>query len=250
MIYRTLILLLFITTFCQAQKLDKTVVFKVRSQATQCKIVCKNSFFVLEMNNPVEVKLKGRNKNISVVVSNAGKIMSSEGDTYYIRFLRPGSAVISVYLNTSTGRKLLATKMQEVRSPDIFFCGIKMDSSSRGIKLNGINFYGYSSYYKKIMPMASFDMYYAEDSLDEERKVVVMGPTIKMTSDTCMLTSIMRERLLKFQPKKNFIYFSNIICIVPDGSKRLLDPIELNVVTDTANHEKFSLMYSVKRKKD
>ena len=93
MIYRIAILF-FITTFCQAQKLDKTVVFKVRSQATQCKIVCKNSFFFLEINNPVEVKLKGRNKNIFVEVSNGGKIMSSEDDTYYIRFLRPGVAVV------------------------------------------------------------------------------------------------------------------------------------------------------------
>ena len=77
-----------------------------------------------------------------------------------------------------------------------------------------------------------------------------MGSAIRMKSDTCMLSSEMRERLLKFQPKKNFIYFSNIICLVPDGSKRLLDPIELNVVQDTSNHEKLSLKYSVRKKKD
>lgn len=249
MIYRIAILL-FISAFCQAQTPGKTAVFKVRSQATQCKIVCENSFFTLEMNNPVEIKLKGRNKNVLVVVSAGGKIMSKEGDTYFIRFVRPGSAVISVYQYTSEGRRLLATKMQEVRAPDIFFCGIKMDSSSRFIKLKGTNFYAYSNYYKQMMPMASFDMYYAEDSLDERRKMMVMGTPIKMKSDTCMLSPIMRERLLKFQPKKNFIYFSNIVCIVPDGSKRLLDPIELNVVQDTANHEKLSLKYSVRKKKD
>ena len=249
MIYRIAILL-FLSTFCQAQKLDKTVVFKVRSQATQCKIVCKNSFFTLEMNNPVEIKLKGRNKNVLVVVSAGGKIMSTEGDTYYIRFVRPGSAVITVYQYTSEGRRLLATKMQEVRAPDIFFCGIKMDSSSRFIKFKGTNFYAYSNYYKQMMPMASFDMYYAEDSLDLRTQKVVMGSAIKMKSDTCMLSPIMRERLLKFQPKKNYIYFSNIICIVPDGSKRILDPIELNVVTDTANKEVFSLKYSVRKKKE
>ena len=249
MIYRITVLL-FITAFCQAQSPGNTAVFKVRSQATQCKIVCQNSFFVLEMNNPVEIKLKGRNKNVVVVVSSGGKIMSTEGDTYYIRFLRPGSAVISVYQYTSEGRKLLATKMQEVRAPDVFFCGIRMDSSSRSIKLIGTNFYAYSDYYKQMMPMASFDMYYAEDSLDTRRQKVVMATAIRMKSDTCMLSPIMRERLLKFQPKKNFIYFSNIICIVPDGSKRLLDPIELNVVMDSSNHEKFSLKYSLRKKKD
>lgn len=243
MIYRIAILL-FITTVCQAQKLDNTVVFKVRSKATQCKIVCKNSFFFLEINNPIEIKLKGRNKNISVEVSTGGKVMSVEKDTYYIRFLRPGAAVISVYLYTSTGKKLIAIKMQEVRSPEIFFCGIKMDSSSRSIKLNGTNFYAFSSYFKQIMPMASFDMYYVDDTLAKKIE------PIKMKSDTCMLSPEMRKRILSFQPKKNYIYFHNIICTVPDGSKRILDPIELNVVVDTSNKEKLSLMYSVRRKKD
>lgn len=243
MIYR-IILLLFITTYCQAQKLDNTVIFKVRSQATQCKIVCKNSFFILEINNPVEIKLKGRNKNVTVVVSNDGKVVSTEGDTYYIRFIRPGTSVISVYQNTSTGRKLLATKMQEVRSPDIFFCGIKMDSSSRGIKLNGTNFYAYSNYYKQMMPMASFDMYFVDDI--KAKKIV----PINMKSDTCMLTADMRLRVLRFQPKHNYVYFYNIICNVPDGSKRMLDPIELKVVVDTSNTEELSLKYSVNRKKE
>lgn len=243
MIYRIAILF-FITTFCQAQTPGKTVVFKVRSQATQCKIVCKNAFFFLEINNPVEVKIKGRNKNISVEVSNGGKIMSTEDDTYYIRFLRPGVAVVSVYLYTSTGKKLIATKMQEVRSPDIFFCGIKMDSSSRGIKLNGTNFYAYSSYYKQVMPMASFDMYFVDDTAAKKIE------PIKMKSDTCMLSSDMRNRIIRFQPKQNYIYFHNIICTVPDGSKRVLDPIELNVVVDTTNTEELSLMYSVRRKKE
>lgn len=233
-----------ITTFCQAQTPGKTAVFKVRSQATQCKIVCKNSFFILEMNNPVEIKLKGRNKNIVVSVSNGGKVMSTEGDTYYIRFVRPGSVVISVFQYTSSGRRLLATKMQEVRSPDIFFCGIKMDSSSRSIKLKGINFYAYSNYYKQMMPVSSFDMYYVDDTTAKKIE------PIKMRSDTCMLSPDMRKRVLGFQPNHNKIYFHNIICSVPDGSKRFLDPMELRVIQDTTNKEKLSLTYWLKKKKE
>lgn len=243
MIYRIIIFLL-ITTFCQAQTPGKTAVFKVRSQATQCKIVCKNSFFILEMNNPVEIKLKGRNKNIVVSVSNGGKVMSTEGDTYYIRFVRPGSVVISVFQYTSSGRRLLATKMQEVRSPDIFFCGIKMDSSSRSIKLKGINFYAYSNYYKQMMPVSSFDMYYVDDTTAKKIE------PIKMRSDTCMLSPDMRKRVLGFQPNHNKIYFHNIICSVPDGSKRFLDPMELRVIQDTTNKEKLSLTYWLKKKKE
>ena len=134
--------------------------------------------------------------------------------------------------------------MQEVRSPDIFFCGIKMDSSSRGIKLNGTNFYAYSNYYKQMMPMASFDMYFVDDV--KAKKIV----PISMKSDTCMLTADMRKRVLRFQPKHNYVYFYNIILTVPDGSKRMLDPIELKVVEDTSNTEKLSLKYSVNRKKE
>lgn len=34
-----------------------------------------------------------------------------------------------------------------------------------------------------------------------------------------------------------------------DGSKRILDPIELNVLVDKNDKEKLSLIYSVKKKK-
>ena len=93
------------------------------------------------------------------------------------------------------------------------------------------------------MPVVSFDMYYVDDTTDKRIK------PIQSTSDTCMLSAEMRKRILNFQPQYNYLYFHNIICRVPDGSKRILDPIELNVVVDTANKEKLSLIYSVRRKK-
>jgi hypothetical protein len=237
-------ILLILSVFCRAQTPGKTVVFKVRAPATKCTISSNNSFFFLEINNPVIIKLQGRNKNISVEVSSGGKIITKTNDTYFIRFLRPGMGVVSVYLYTPTGKKLIATKMQEIRSPAVYFCGIKMDSSSRSIKLRGINFYAYSEYYKIAMPIASFDMYYVDDTTLKKIE------PIKISSDSCMISPEMRKRILRFQPLHNYIYFHNIICNVPDGSKRMLDPIELNVVVDTANRKELSLKYSVRRKKD
>lgn len=231
-----------ITSFCLAQTPGKTVVFKVRAKASECIIACKNTFFLLEINNPVIIKVKGKNKKIDVKVT-GGKVMSTEGDTYFVRFTRPGPGLISVYQNTPAGRKLIATKMQVVKSPSIYFCGIKMDSTSKYIKLKGTNFYAYSDHYKKEMPVISFEMYYVDDTT-----VKKMEP-VKMRSDTCMLSAEMKKRILNFQPRFNYIYFHNIILGVPDGSKRLLDPIELNVVVDTADKEKLSLRYSVRRKK-
>jgi hypothetical protein len=236
------ILFSFITLFCPAQPPGKTVVFKVRAKPSYCIINCKDPFFILEMNNPVTIKVVGKNKEIEVKAT-GGKVMSVEGDTYFVRFTRPGPGLITVYQNTSSGKKVIATKVQHVKSPPLYFCGIKMDSTSKSIKLRGTNFYAWSDHYKQIMPVVSFEMYYVDDTT-----VKKLNP-IKMRSDSCMLSPEMRKRILSFQPRFNYIYFHNIILEVPDGSKRLLDPIELNVVVDTSDKEKLSLMYSVRRKK-
>lgn len=233
---------MFLTTFCRAQTPGKTAVFKVRAQPSVCKITCKDKFFLLEINNPVVVTVKGRNKNIDVVVT-GGNVISQEGDTYFVQFLRPGDGLITVYQFTATGRKVLATKMQVVKNPQIFFCGIKMDSTSKGIKMTGMNFYAYSDYYKQNMPFASFDMYFVNDT------TVKKIEPIEIKSDTCMLTSEMKKKILNFQPRFNYIYFHNIVCRVPDGSKRILDPIELKVIVDSTDREKLSLIYSVRKKK-
>lgn len=241
MIIRIIVCLL-ISVFCRAQTPGKTVVFKVRAEATSCTIESKMPYFLLEMNNEVVIKVKGRNKNINVKVT-GGRIMSSQGETYLIRCVKPGSAVVAVYQNTPTGSKLLATKMFVIKDPVIYFCGIKMDSTSRFLKLTGTNFYAYSEHYKQIMPVISFDMYYVDDTT--AKKIV----PVDMKSDTCMLSPDMRKRILSFQPHHNYIYFHNIICRVPDGSKRILDPIEFNVIQDTTNKKSLTLSYSVRKKK-
>ncbi|HEY0030617.1 MAG TPA: hypothetical protein VGC65_07655, partial [Bacteroidia bacterium] len=220
----------------------KTAVFKVRSVASSCIITCKEPQFLLEINNPVVIKVKGRNQKIVVVVTD-GKVMSVEGDTYFIRFTRPGQGLISVYQDTPTGRKLLATKSQVIKPPQVVFCGIKMDSTSKSIKLRGTNFYAYSDYYKQAMPVVSFEMYFVDDTT--AKKIV----PITLKSDSCMISAEMRKKILNFQPRFNYMYFNNIILGVPDGSKRILDPIELRVVVDTADKEKLSLRYFVMKKK-
>ncbi|MFL5766112.1 MAG: hypothetical protein ACJ77K_19360 [Bacteroidia bacterium] len=225
-----------------AQSAAKTAVFKVRSKVSECKITCKGPAFLLEINNPVTIKVKGRNQKITVVAV-GGKVMSIEGNVYYVRFTRPGPGVISVYQDTDKGRVLIGTKMLNVKSPPIYFCGIKMDSISKSIRMRGTNFYAYSNYYKKELPISSFEMYYVDDTTIKKLEPV------KMVSDTCMLSPDMKKRILSFQPKFNYIYFHNIVMGVPDGSKRLLDPIELNIVLDTADREHLSLMYAVRKKR-
>jgi hypothetical protein len=95
-----------------------------------------------------------------------------------------------------------------------------------------------------MMPVISFEMYYVDDTTANK-----IDP-VRMKSDTCMLSADMKKLILNFQPNHNYIYFHNIICSVPDGSKRILDPIELNVVVDKADTEKLSLIYAVRKKRE
>jgi hypothetical protein len=240
-----LLLCLMITLPSDAQQ-GASLVVKVRAPAAKCRISTKQSYLLLEINNPVRIQVEGRNKEVQVVLSE-GKIKSVEGDTYYMQFPRAGMVLISVYQQTSSGKKLIATKKMEVREPTVYLCGIKTDSTARGIKLTGTNFYAWSDHYKKEMPIVSFEMYFIKDT--SIKKGPDMTKPVAIKSDTPMLTAEMKKIILSFQPKFSYIFFHKIVCQVPDGSKRLLDPVELNVLVDTTNKEKMSLIYSVTRKK-
>ncbi len=154
MIARVLLLLL-ITTFCRAQVPGKTLVFKARAPATECSIICKENFFWLETENPVQITVKAARNIKTKVEVTGGKIMSVKDDIYYILFTRPGTAVISVYQTTMYGRELVATKKLPIKNPDIYFLDIKLDSVSKFFRLRGANVYAYSHYYKKRMPDGS-----------------------------------------------------------------------------------------------
>lgn len=220
----------------------QTLVFTVRAPAPQCTIITKESYLWLEIDNPVQVKVKGpKNMKVSVVVT-GGKVISIKDDIHYIRCTKPGTVAISVYQNTKYGRELMETKKMQVKNPELYFCSIKLDSVSKSIRLKNPDVRAYSNYYKKEMSITSFEMYYIEDTTKRKAEPV------RMKSDSCTLTTEMRKTILKFQPKFSSIYMLNIVCKVPDGTKRILDPIQLNIEVDTANKEKLSLLYSLKRK--
>lgn len=232
---------LFMLVLFAKQVCSQTLVFKVRAPAIQCSIVTDESYLRLEIDNPVRVKIKGpENLKIHVFLT-GGKIISTKGDIYYMRFTRSGAAAITVYKETQRGNVLLCTKKMEVKNPVLYFCNIKLDSVSKYIRLKGkgSGMYAYSSYYKKEMSITSFEMYYTEDTTKRRAEPV------RMKSDSCMLSAQMKKTIMNFQPTRSSIYMLNIICKVPDGTKRILDPVQLRVDVDTANKENLSLIYSV-----
>ncbi|MCC6690822.1 MAG: hypothetical protein IT235_04755 [Bacteroidia bacterium] len=245
---QALIVLVCITTVCLGQ--DRTsgnsVVFKVRSPLAKCSVFYEDSVFWLEKENIVRVKVKGRNKNVKLIVE-GGRIASSDGDTYVLRFGSPGMAAVSVYQQTDKSRKLLYTKQYKIKTPTLFFCGIKLDSASKVLKMRGCHLYAFSQYYKMNLKVRSFDMYFTEDT-DRYNKDKSKRVPILFKSDTCILSGEMKLKVVNFQPKYNDIYFHNIICIAPDGSKKILDPIQLSVKRDTADKKTISLIYAVQKK--
>jgi|GEM_PF-2047876 len=245
---RLLILFILLSTFCRAQAgAGKTAVFKVRAPKTECAILSEENFFWLEKDNIVRIKVKGKNKKVQLSVTAAScQTVQQDEQTYTLRFSTPGIAEVSVFELTGYGRLLLCTKKYEVKGPALFFCGVKMDSTSYRIDLRSAHLYAYSDFFRQVMPIVSFEMFFTEDTTKLARNRPESKP-VRMKSDTCQLTAEMRKRLLKFQPKYNFIYMHSIICEVPDGTKRILDPIRLHVVQDTIDKNELRLRYEVRK---
>lgn len=240
----TLLLALLFSVFCRAQSgSGKTLVFKVRAPKASCTIYTEDDFFWQEKNNVIRVKTRGVTGKIQVVVS-GGKIIAQDSDQYTLFFTQRNTAVVTVYKPGKFGREMMLTKKYEVRGPVLWFCGIKTDSTSRVIKMLGPNLSAWSDYYKQSLPVTSFDMFFSEDTTRNLFRNT-KPEQAEYTSDTCMLTSDMKKRVLNYQPNYNYIYFHHIVCQVPDGSKRLLDPIRLHAIVDTTNKQTLSLTYAV-----
>lgn len=228
-----------------AQNSGNTLVFKVRAKETSCDIICEQDFFWLESDNQIKIKLiAAHNVKTKIEVTN-GTIVSQKNDIAYVRFTKPGTAVISVYQITRYGKELLATKGLDIKSPIVYFCDIKLDSTSKYIRMDGGKMFAYSDFYKKKMSIVSYDMYFIEDTTKKSR---IKTPPICMQSQQDSLSETMRKVILNFQPQFNSIYFNNIICKSPDGIKRFLPPIQLDIAVDTANKQKLSLVYSIRKK--
>lgn len=229
-----------------AQTSDKTIVFKVRAKETKCEINSEQRFLSVELDNPVTIKIDVPHNVKTHVEVKDGKIIEVKGDVYYLRFTRPGSTVITVYGVANKKKTILATKNFEIKNPTIYFCGIKSDSTLKRIKLEGARMVAYSNSLKKEMKIESFKMYYIEDTT---KRGWQNAEPCAMLSDLDKLTPEMKKIIYNFQPQYNYVYLDNIICKVPDGTKRLLDPIQFNVIVDTTNKEKLSLTYSIFLKK-
>ncbi len=240
-----IIVLLLLSKFCTAQNTKvKTVVFKIKAPLATANIECSDQVFYLEKESNLTIVVKGRNAKIKVNVI-GGEIRSVKNNVYKIRLTQIGTAVIKVFQIIPTGTKLIGIRKFEIKPPTIYFCGLKVDSSSKTLRLGKCQMYAYSECFKKNLPIDKFTMIYFEPPNRNVRKKAVID-TLK--SETCKMTDAMRTRVLNFQPKASKIYFYNLLCSVPDGSFRLLEPIELFATLDTVINN-YSAIYTLKKKK-
>jgi hypothetical protein len=227
------------------KKKGQTSVIKVRAGLAKCEFICPEKF-LLEAEEDVTIKVKGRNPKIDVRVKGC-EIRSVKGDVYHLRFLNPGISVIWVYQVTDKGRKLIAVKKTDVIPPKFYFCGLKVDSSSKVLKLGKVQLYAYSEYYKTKLPVNKFYMlYYKDFSVYVRKNRDPIADTLK--SDTCKMSKEMRHRLKYFQPKSDKIYFYNLYFTLPDGTIRPLEPVELQATMDTVLND-YSVIYLLRRKR-
>lgn len=239
-----LCIFILLATFCFSQRKGTSSVIKVRAGLAKCEIFAPAKFY-LEQEADVTIKVKGRNPKIDVRVKGC-EIRSVKGDVYHLRFLNPGICVITVFQVTDKGRKVIGVKETDIVPPKFFFCGLKIDSSSKVLKLGKMHLYAYSEYFKMNLPVNKFYMLYYKDfsnMVKKSRKPI--ADTIR--ADTCKLTKAMRERLRYYQPKSDRIYFYGLFVQLPDKTIRPLEPVELQANMDTLMND-YSVIYWLRRK--
>ncbi len=239
-------ILIFISALSLSQnRMSKTAIIKVRAGLAKCEISCEDKFYLEKMSD-ITIKVKGRNPKIDVRVKGC-EIMSVKGDVYRVRFINPGISVIYVYQVTDKGRKIIGLKETDVVPPPFYFCGLKVDCSSKQLKLGTVHLYVYSDYYKSKLPVDKFYMLYYKDFSNSVKKgKKPIADTLR--AETCKLTSAMRERIRHYQPKSDKIYFYNLFFTLPDKTIRPLEPIELSAAMDTLLND-YSVIYLLRRKR-
>jgi hypothetical protein len=230
---------------CSIAGQGKTFVYKVKAPAIKYEIVCKEETFLLEKDSYVKVNYSKSEEKPEVSVLGA-RILSEKDGLYKLRMLGIGTVVFTVFRKVNDRQKVVALMRKDVIPPRLYFCGIALDSSSKILQLGPCHVWAYSDHYKKKLPINKFSMLFFEDAVITKLNKKPVADTLK--SDTCKLTKPMLVHLRKFQPNYNRMLFYNIVCFLPDGSKRVLEPFELFGYIDTLANSRRTI-FTIKPKK-
>lgn len=223
----------------------KTFIYKVKAPTIKCEIVCKEETFLLEKDSYVTVNYDKADGKPEVSVLGA-RILSEQDGKYKLRMLGVGTVVFTVFRTVNNRQKVIAVLRKDIIPPRLYFCGIALDSSSKVLKLGKCHLWAYSEHYKTKLPINKFSMLFFEDAIITKENKKPVADTLK--SDTCKLSKPMLRHLQKFQPNYNRMLFYNIVCFLPDGTKRVLEPFELFGYIDTLANSRRTI-FTIKPKK-
>jgi hypothetical protein len=229
-------------------QVGKTYVYKVKAPPVTCEIMCREEFFLLEKDSYVKVNYDKKDPKPEVTVLGA-RILSEKDGVYKLRMLGVGTVVVNAFRTINGKQKVVAIMRKDIKPPLLYFCGVALDSSSKVLKLGPCHMWAYSAHFKKKLPVNKFSMLFYEDyDLAIKRKKNNKEPASDtLKADTCKLTKAMLVHLQKFQPNYNRMMFYNIVCTLPDGTKRVLEPFELLGSIDTLANSRRTI-FTVKKK--
>lgn len=230
---------------CSVFGQGKTFVYKVKARAIKCEIVCKEENFLLEKDSYVKLNYDESEPKPEVSVLGA-RILSEKDGMYKLRMLGVGTVVFTAFRTINNRQKVVAVMRKDVIPPRLYFCGIALDSSSKVLRLGKCHLWAYSEHYKTRLPINKFSMLFFEDAIITKTNKKPVADTLK--SDTCKLSKPMLHHLQKFQPNYNRMLFYNIVCFLPDGTKRVLEPFELFGYIDTLANSRRTI-FTIKPKK-
>ncbi len=230
---------------CSVAGQGKTFVYKVKAKPVKCEIICKEENFMLEKDSYVQVTYSNDQEKPEVSVLGA-RILSEKDGVYKLRMLNIGTVVFTVFKKVNNRQKVIAVMEKQIIPPRLYFCGIALDSSSKILQLGPCHIWAYSQHYKKKLPVNKFSMLFFEDAVITKINKKPVADTLK--ADTCKLTKPMLVHLRKFQPNYNRMLFYNVVCFLPDGTKRVLEPFELFGYIDTLVNSRRTI-FTIKPKK-
>ena len=192
---------------------------KVRKVKWEVSIRPSDSILWVGKPNPVRIDVKGGD-NYRVLVK--GATIAKKANGYVMYATEEGAATISVYeLLPQQKMRVLCTKLvpvQKIPPAQLFVCGVKQDSVIDKLQMIHENTLTvYHPFYKMDLPVAGFDMVFAN------------GAGVQtLTSFNAHFTIDMRRRIYYIK-SGTLVYFENIYYLLPDGTKEKIDNFEVFV---------------------
>lgn len=206
--------------FSQGKGGDSALVFKVRNPALLVKIIPDDSVLYIGQKNPITIRMIGGNHTIGMVTLEGGNLKGKDS-SWIARVGKGKTAMLSVYekMNDNSLR-ICFTKMYTImKNPDpvVTVCGIPTDSFAD--KLDIIYGNKIEAFWDKKsleVPVLSFDMIFLNDDGNPD---TLHSYDEKFTIDMKNRIRLMREG--------SIITIDQVICLMPDGRKKKLDPASI-----------------------